>query len=197
MYSLFSLLKVFWRGTTTGERVKSIQPWVQYDSDIVDVAFYKTSRGANNPHIIQDGFERNFLEKHYVREKAKIAEMVRYKYLLSIEGNDVATGLKWMLYSNSVVLMAPPTKASWAMEDLLLPFVHYIPLAPDLSNLLDMVEWAEEHSAACKEIAMRSTEYIERLWLSEQAKADNELLKDMLANAYVSQFQEPLSQCLA
>ena len=40
----------------------------------------------------------------------------------------MASGLKWMLFSNSVVFMAPPTKTSWAMEEKLVPYVHYIPL---------------------------------------------------------------------
>lgn len=41
-----------------------------------------------------------------------------------------------MLYSNSVVFMPLPTRVTWAMEDLLVPFVQYIPLANDLSNLV-------------------------------------------------------------
>lgn len=100
-----------------------------------------------------------------------------------------------MLYSNSVVMMAPPTKASWAMEDLLLPFVHYIPLSNDMSNLIEMYTWAEENQEACKEISARATEFIERLWLSEQARVDNEILKVKLATAYVKQFSKPLAQC--
>ena len=31
--------------------------------------------------------------------------LLQYKYLLSLEGNDVATGLKWMMLSDSVVFM--------------------------------------------------------------------------------------------
>jgi len=46
---------------------------------------------------------------------------VKYKYILSIEGNDVASGLKWQLYSNSVVFMRKPKIVSWAMEDKLIP----------------------------------------------------------------------------
>ena len=51
-------------------------------------------------------------------EKAKISkkELLKHKYLLSMEGNDIASGLKWMLLSNSVVFMAKPEHESWAME---------------------------------------------------------------------------------
>ena len=150
---------------------------------------------------IQPGFfkEVDFygrhLESHHVQPKTDITEMSKYKYLLSVEGNDVATGLKWMLYSNSVVLMSPQTQATWAMEDLLLPFVHYLPLEHDYSNLLEMLEWAEQHQEACQEISKRATDYIERLWLSKQAQIDYDILRTRLATAYVNQFQQQLSQC--
>ncbi len=40
-----------------------------------------------------------------------------------LEGNDVASGLKWALLSQSVVMMPPPQHTSWAMEELLQPWV--------------------------------------------------------------------------
>jgi len=41
-------------------------------------------------------------------------------------GNDVASGLKWMLASNSVVLMPLPRRESWAMESLLQVYVFHM-----------------------------------------------------------------------
>ena len=154
----------------------------------------------NCSHILPEYFKEvdfnsRHLERHVVRSRTKITEMSKYKYLLSVEGNDVATGLKWMLYTNSVVLMSPPTKATWAMEDLLLPFVHYLPLEHDYSNLLEMLEWAEQHQEACQEISKRATDYVERLWSSKQAQIDYDILRTRLATAYVNQFQQQLSQC--
>lgn len=55
-----------------------------------------------------------------------------------MEGNDVSSGLKWNLLSNSVVLMPKPTRTSWAMEEFEVvgaePWVHYIPMHADGSN---------------------------------------------------------------
>ena len=34
----------------------------------------------------------------------------------------------WQLLSSSAVLMPPPMVVSWAMEDLLVPWTHYVPL---------------------------------------------------------------------
>ena len=63
-----------------------------------------------------------------------IAKELKYKYLLSLEGNDVSSSLKWMLYSNSVVFMRNPRIVSWIMEDHLEPYIHYIPLNDDFNN---------------------------------------------------------------
>ncbi|KAL9186503.1 hypothetical protein ACHAXT_005741 [Thalassiosira profunda] len=177
---------VVWRGTVTGQRVQKLKSWLNHDPSVVDVGFtdippYKKNR---------------FAAEHVpIREKMDLGEMSRYKYLLSVEGNDVATGLKWMLYSNSVVMMPNPTKATWAMEDLLQPWVHYIPLADNFSNLLEMVAWAEGNQEECQQIAARATDFMVNLCLTEQAHKDHEQLKKMLATAYVNQFSEQLARC--
>jgi hypothetical protein len=49
--------------------------------------------------------------------------LLQYKVIIMLEGNDVASGLKWALLSQSVVLMPPPQHTSWAMEELLQPWV--------------------------------------------------------------------------
>jgi hypothetical protein len=180
--------KVFWRGKVTGNRLDYLRRWISYDDNQIDIAF----TGSLKP-----GFKTEYVKSHYLREQKDLVEMNQYKYLLSVEGNDVATGLKWMLYSNSVVFMSPPTVATWAMEDLLIPFVHYIPLANDYSNLLEMIKWASEHDALCWEISQRATEFIEHLWLSEQAKKDTQYLQKALVTSYVDQFDGALSRCAA
>ena len=55
-----------------------------------------------------------------------VEQMMTYRYALSLEGNDVATDLKWKLASGMVVLMPKPTVESWLMEFALQPAVHYI-----------------------------------------------------------------------
>ena len=45
-----------------------------------------------------------------------IRRLLEYKAVIMLEGNDVASGLKWALLSQSVVLMPRPLHTSWAME---------------------------------------------------------------------------------
>ena len=79
-------------------------------------------------------FGEPFYNKEYLKKILTIREQLKYKYILSIEGNDVSSGLKWQLYSNSVVFMRKPKIVSWAMEDKLEPYVHYIPIKDDFSE---------------------------------------------------------------
>lgn len=77
---------------------------------------------------------------HLRRPRLSIAEQLQHRFVLSIEGNDVATNLKWILSSNSLCLMPRPTKETWFMEGRLQPGVHFIELAPDLSDLGATIE---------------------------------------------------------
>ena len=65
-----------------------------------------------------------------------------------------------MLASNSVVLMPPPTVESWLLESRLEPWVHFIPIKADGTDLKEQLNWAKSHSAACRQIAAASTDYV-------------------------------------
>jgi hypothetical protein len=117
---------------------------------------------------------------------------LKHKAVLSLEGNDVSSGLKWNLYSNSVVLMPIPTKTSWAMEELLEPWVHYVPVFSNLSNVDDMLRWVDENDAAAEQIAKRGTLFMEDLWFSADAKRDDYLIKYGIVKRY-QQLWAPLA----
>lgn len=115
------------------------------------------------------------------KNRMSITQLLRYKMILSIEGNDVATNLKWALLSRSVVLMTNPSKESWAMEALLEPWVHFIPLATDYSNLEDRVQWVRENGAAAKKIAERATLFIsDMLYHPDALKDDRRVMEEIL-----------------
>jgi hypothetical protein len=122
--------------------------------------------------------------------------MLRYKYLLSIEGNDVATGLKWNLASSSVVFMPIPSVSTYAMEDKLVPYVHYIPLKRDGSDLEEQLAWARANDDKCRWISEQATQYMQDLWMSPKAKSDNALLEMLLAKYYNERFGTKIQKCI-
>jgi hypothetical protein len=144
-----------WRGVLTGERKASGARW-----DFVK-KFYTSSRHFDvgfAPFPKQEN--RADPETNLLKDRKTVEEMLRYKFLVCLEGNDVASGLKWMLSSNSVVMMPRPTVSSWVMEEKLQPFVHYIPLADDFSDAEERFHWAVNHEEECMKISRNASEYM-------------------------------------
>ena len=141
-----------WRGTTTGSRKT-----VGKRCDLVD-KFH-----TNNEHFDVGYSHARHPEKtsaDHIKGKKTLEELLQYKFLICLEGNDVASGLKWMLHCNSVVMMPTPCVRSWAMEDTLEPFVHYIPLANDFSDAEERFDWAMSHETECIEISKNASQLI-------------------------------------
>ncbi|GMI05977.1 hypothetical protein TrVE_jg12773 [Triparma verrucosa] len=91
-----------------------------------------------------------------------------YKMLIMVEGNDVATGLKWALVSSSAVIMPPPRVVSWLMEDKLLPWVHYIPVKPTFEDLEEKVDWCLANDERCREIGQASRCFMMQFFYSQR-----------------------------
>jgi len=74
-----------------------------------------------------------------------IEEQLQYKFILSIEGHDVATNLKWIFSSNSLCFMPTPKFETWFMEGKLIPNVHYVHLKDDYSDMLEKMDYYATH----------------------------------------------------
>ena len=103
-----------------------------------------------------------------------------------MEGNDVSSGLKWMLLSNSVVIMSNPKYMSWALEVHLLPYVHYIPVLEDLSDLRQKIEWARGNDLQCQRIAKQATQFMHPFleYAGDSHHLVDSAVKSLLVNAY-------------
>jgi hypothetical protein len=115
-----------------------------------------------------------------MRTRIPISEQLKYKMLISVEGNDVATGLKWSLLSTSVVLMPPPTKTIFSLEVLLEPWIHYVPL--DVDNVAEAIRWVVNNDAEARRISMRATNFMEDLFFHPDAEKDSEDVMTEIAN---------------
>ena len=70
-----------------------------------------------------------------------IEQQFSYRYLISVEGKDVATNLKWAMASNSLVMMRKPRYETWFLEGRLEPGVHYVALKDDFSDLEEKIAY--------------------------------------------------------
>ena len=80
-----------WRGSTTGPqdgpRFALVQRWGLGESPHVDVGFNDVIQGAR-------------VDPRHVKLSLTRRQQLKDKYLISVQGNDVASGLQWMLASN-------------------------------------------------------------------------------------------------
>ena len=91
-----------------------------------------------------------------------IDEHLDYKFILSIEGHDVATNLKWILSSNSLCFMTRPKIESWFMEGTLVPDEHYVRLADDYSDLDEKVHYYLANPDAAQRILDRAHAFVDQ-----------------------------------
>jgi hypothetical protein len=121
-------------------------------------------------------------------ETFTIREMMKFKGIIMLEGNDVASGLKWTLLSQSIVLMPPPKHTSWAMEELLKPWVHYVPLNEDATDAAEKMKWVVEHDDEARAIAQRGTLWMEDLIFHPDAAREERLIMEELLRRYLAHF---------
>jgi hypothetical protein len=120
--------------------------------------------------------------------KTTIQNLLQYKAIIMLEGNDVASGLKWALLSQSVVLMPTPTHTSWAMEEFLEPWVHYIPLNENATDVDEKMQWVIDHDDIAQRIAERGTLWMEDLVFHPDAEGDDRWIQEEMVRRYQAHF---------
>ncbi len=103
---------------------------------------------------------RNAVDKPWHGQFLSIPEQLRYRYIISLEGKDVATNLKWIMASNSLCLMRQPRFETWFMEGQLRPGYHYVQLKNDYSDLEDKIAYYEANPEAAKKIIRQANNYV-------------------------------------
>jgi hypothetical protein len=88
-----------------------------------------------------------------------IDEHLEYKFILCIEGNDVATNLKWVMSSNSLAVMPRPRYETWFMEGRLIPNYHYIEIKADYSDLEDRLTYYMHHTEEALQLIENAHQY--------------------------------------
>jgi hypothetical protein len=88
------------------------------------------------------------------------AEQSRFKYVVHIAGHAAAYRLGGELAMQSVVLIVDSPYRMW-FSDWLEPYTHYVPVAADLSDLVDRIRWCRAHDAECRAIAAAGRRFFE------------------------------------
>lgn len=98
--------------------------------------------------------------EEWMTPKKTIREHLDYKFIMALEGNDVASNLKWVMSSNSIAVMTQPTCETWFMEGTLIPDYHYIHIKDDLSDLEEKLTYYINHPLEAEQIVQHAHEYV-------------------------------------
>ena len=87
-------------------------------------------------------------------------DQTKYKYILHIDGFVAAWRMVYFLHSGSVILKVD-SKWKEYYYDNLKPWIHYIPVKSDLSDLLHKINWCRLNDNKCRDIANNAKSFAE------------------------------------
>ncbi len=93
-----------------------------------------------------------------VPQYLSLPDLTKYKYLIDIGGNGWSGRLKWLLFTKRPLLLVDRIYIEYFYNDLI-PYVHYIPVNMNLSNLIEQVQWAINNPEKSNQIALNAFNY--------------------------------------
>ncbi|MCD8182954.1 MAG: glycosyltransferase [Bacteroides sp.] len=116
--------------------------------------------------------------EEWMKPKKTIREHLDYKFIMALEGNDVASNLKWVMSSNSIAVMTRPTCETWFMEGSLIPDYHYIQIKDDLSDLEEKLTYYINHPEEAEQIIEHAHEYVAQFFDAKRERLISLLVMD-------------------
>lgn len=171
-----------WRGSTTGIQ-RRLGDWRalartqlceigRANSDIIDAGITSIVQ-FDDPTIVQQiqdsGLMRNYIPSNKWPE---------YKYQIDIDGNTNAwSALFYRLLTGSPVLKVESSQGfiQW-YYDRLKPWHNYVPVAPDMSDLVDKIKWLARNDAIAQHIGQNGQRLAESLTYEEETKRAVEVI---------------------
>eukprot|EP01006_Ploeotia_vitrea_P054534 TRINITY_DN67898_c2_g1_i2.p2 TRINITY_DN67898_c2_g1~~TRINITY_DN67898_c2_g1_i2.p2 ORF type:complete len:533 (-),score=42.17 TRINITY_DN67898_c2_g1_i2:1730-3208(-) len=140
--------KAFFRGRDTSwERVTLMQQSIEHPEDI--------DAGITYWQYHPDSSER---EQFGVVDGVEMPASTKYKYLLNVDGFVAAYRFGTLLASGSVVFKQESKYYEWFYTELS-PWEHYIPVAHDLHDLREKIEWARNNDDEARRIGRNARLY--------------------------------------
>lgn len=121
--------------------------------------------------------------KEWRKPRMTIRQQLQYKFIMAIEGNDVASNLKWIMSSNSIAVMPQPKYETWFMEGTLIPNYHYIEIDDNFNNLEERINYYIEHEKEALEIIQHAHKYVDQFKDTKREQIIEIMVLDKYFNA--------------
>ena len=108
------------------------------------------------------------IPQEYFGNQVYHPEFYKYKFFLIVDGNVIASNHMWGFASGAVPFLISNAEC-WFMP-YITPFVHYIPIKYDLSDLKEKIEWIINNDREAEEIAKNAVNIARKIFSSEFQK---------------------------
>jgi len=151
----------YWRGGCSGDgginsiRCRVVGKLLDYDKADAKITRGGWENGKNVP-------------ENYFGDRVDYTEFLKYKIFMIVDGNCIASNHMWGFASGGVPFMISNAKC-WFSE-FLIPFVNYIPVQYDLSDLKEKIEWVINNDSEAEKIAQNALQFSREIFSSEFQK---------------------------
>lgn len=160
-----SFQKAVFRGGSTGcgytaetnMRIKL----ADMESPLIDAALTSKGRTINTMAVKFDPKYGIGMMNTKIKSATKFMSMIeqsKYKYIIHVDGNVNAYRLLTTMLTGSLILRVDSQYTSW-VDHLIKPNKHYIMIRPDLSDLVEKIQWCIRHDNKSSEIARNGYEF--------------------------------------
>ncbi|KAI9309727.1 glycosyl transferase family 90-domain-containing protein [Obelidium mucronatum] len=146
---------LFWRGSTTGGSYRQNTHWRKYPRTML--AQWAQDYEKKHPGSAFDAGKvvKSTIEKEFgLRTPISFEQTMQFKYLLVVDGNSWPSRLQSYLHTNSVILYNGIFTDFFNKQ--LIPWVHYVPVKLDFSDLNERLEWLVANDDKAKQIAVNA-----------------------------------------
>ena len=126
--------------------------------------------------------KKDILPEAWKVEKCSLYDHLQFKFILALEGIDVASNLKWIMSSNSIAVMPKPKYETWFMEGTLIANYHYIEIKDDYSDLEERLNYYIENEKEAAQIVANANQYVSQFLDKER----EQLIGLAVLNKYLS-----------
>lgn len=120
-----------------------------------------------------------------------LRDQVSFRYLMDIDGNCASCPrIQGFFHSNSVVFKQITNSMQW-FYSCLMPYIHYVPVQEDLSDIFSQIEWAKNHDEECKQMSKNARILAEEVFSEERVYQYLYLLLINYAKKQSMQYEKP------